>query len=156
MRGRKAKPTALKVLEGNRGKRKLNKREPKPAPGIPACPRSLSRRARQEWKRVTPELDRLGLLTVVDRAALAGYCQSWADYCEAVEWMEKNGRVMTVRDDKGNVRFTQAVPQFGIAVKSLDRVRAFASEFGLTPASRTRLSIAEDTEKIDPLELAIR
>ncbi|MEQ8198694.1 MAG: phage terminase small subunit P27 family, partial [Clostridiaceae bacterium] len=29
-RGRKPKPTAIKVLEGNPGKRPLNKNEPKP------------------------------------------------------------------------------------------------------------------------------
>lgn len=30
MVGRKPKPTAIKELEGNQGKRKLNKKEPKP------------------------------------------------------------------------------------------------------------------------------
>ena len=36
MAGRKPKPTALKKLEGNPGKRKLNAKEPVPAKGIPA------------------------------------------------------------------------------------------------------------------------
>ena len=34
MAGRKPKPTALKKLEGNPGKRKLNPKEPIPAKGI--------------------------------------------------------------------------------------------------------------------------
>lgn len=34
MAGRKPKPTALKKLEGNPGKRKLNTKEPIPAKGI--------------------------------------------------------------------------------------------------------------------------
>ena len=38
MAGRKPKPTAVKKLEGNPGKRKLNSKEPVPAKGIPACP----------------------------------------------------------------------------------------------------------------------
>ena len=38
MAGRKPKPTAMKNLEGNPGKRKLNKDEPVPAKGMPGCP----------------------------------------------------------------------------------------------------------------------
>ena len=38
MAGRKPKPTAVKKLEGNPGKRKLNMKEPVPAKGMPACP----------------------------------------------------------------------------------------------------------------------
>lgn len=37
MAGRKPKPTALKKLEGNPGKRKLNTKEPIPAKGICFC-----------------------------------------------------------------------------------------------------------------------
>lgn len=35
MAGRKPKPTAVKKLEGNPGKRKLNTKEPVPAKGMP-------------------------------------------------------------------------------------------------------------------------
>ena len=38
MAGRKPKPTAVKKLEGNPGKRKLNMKEPVPAKGMPTCP----------------------------------------------------------------------------------------------------------------------
>ena len=38
MAGRKPKPTAVKKLEGNSGKRKLNTKEPIPAKGMPSCP----------------------------------------------------------------------------------------------------------------------
>lgn len=41
MAGRKPKPTAIKELEGNPGKRKLNKKEPKPDKGMPVCPEWL-------------------------------------------------------------------------------------------------------------------
>ena len=38
MVGRKPKPTAIKKLEGNPGKRKLNSKEPVPEKGMSACP----------------------------------------------------------------------------------------------------------------------
>lgn len=41
MAGRKLKPTAVKKLEGNPGKRKLNAKEPIPARGMPDCPEWL-------------------------------------------------------------------------------------------------------------------
>ena len=41
MAGRKPKPTALKKLEGNPGKRKLNTKEPVPEKGMPDCPKWL-------------------------------------------------------------------------------------------------------------------
>ena len=41
MAGRKPKPTAIKKLEGNPGKRKLNTKEPIPAKGMPECPQWL-------------------------------------------------------------------------------------------------------------------
>ena len=52
MAGRKPKPTALKKLEGNPGKRKLNTKEPVPAKGMPEGPKWLLPEAKEEWKRL--------------------------------------------------------------------------------------------------------
>ena len=41
MAGRKPKPTALKKLEGNPGKRKLNTKDPVPGKGMSDCPKWL-------------------------------------------------------------------------------------------------------------------
>ena len=63
MRGRKPKPTALKLLEGNPGKRRINGSEPKPPASRPTCPAHLSPSAKAEWKRLAEALNRIGLLT---------------------------------------------------------------------------------------------
>ena len=52
MRGRKPKPTVLKVLSGNPGKRPLNDREPKAQAGIPEPLPWLDAEAQAEWRRV--------------------------------------------------------------------------------------------------------
>ena len=78
MRGRRPKPTRLKVLTGNPGKRPLNPDEPKPERAIPECPAELGPVARREWDRLGKELASLGLLTNLDRAALAAYCGAYA------------------------------------------------------------------------------
>ena len=56
MRGRRPKPTRLKMLTGNPGKRPLNGNEPRPAPAVPDCPAELGPLARTEWNRLVGEL----------------------------------------------------------------------------------------------------
>ena len=80
MAGRKPKPTALKVLEGDRGKgrRPLNEHEPIPPRGGVKCPSWLLPEAKKEWKRLAASLEAMGVLTMADLTAFAGYCQAYA------------------------------------------------------------------------------
>jgi len=147
----KFKPTALKILEGNPGKRPLNLNEPKPKPITPNCPRWLLPEAKKEWKRVVPELERLGLLTCVDGAALAGYCQSWARYVEAEKYLSSHSTAFETQSG-----YMQQVPQVSIAQKYLKICQSFMAEFGLTPSSRGRMSLPNKKEEDDPLEELLR
>ena len=79
-RGRKPKPTALKVLEGNPGKRPLNDREPVPPKATLKCPAWLLPEAKKEWKRLAPALEAMGVLTMADLTAFEGYCQASVSY----------------------------------------------------------------------------
>ena len=51
-RGRKPKPTAVKVLEGNPGKRPLNMFEPVPDKVAPECPSWLNDEAKAEFMKL--------------------------------------------------------------------------------------------------------
>ena len=63
VRGRKPKPTALKQLEGNPGKRQLNEHEPVPPKSTVRCPAWLEPEAKKEWKRLAPSLEAMGILS---------------------------------------------------------------------------------------------
>lgn len=139
-RGPKPKPTHLRVLEGNPSKRPLNTNEPKPAPIAPQCPDWLDDEAKAEWNRVEPELERLGLLTVVDGTALAGYCQTYARWRQAEEILQKHGLTMEIMT-KGGGTYLQQRPEVAIAQKSLQLIKAFCAEFGLTPSARSRMTL---------------
>ena len=76
MRGRKPLPTALRLISGNPGKRPINGREPKPVISIPTCPAHLMPLAKTEWKRLARYLHDPGIISELDRAALAAYCQA--------------------------------------------------------------------------------
>jgi P27 family predicted phage terminase small subunit len=136
--GRKPTPTKLKLLKGNPGGRPVNTQEPKPTPKAPQVPTWLSPEAKQEWKRVVPELDRLGLLTLVDRSSLSAYCESWATFVKAQKDVTKRGVLVT-----GYRGSKVKNPSLQIARDAMQAIRGFAAEFGLTPSARTRLTIDE-------------
>jgi phage terminase small subunit len=92
MRGRRPKPTRLKLLAGNPGKRPLN--EDEPIPEIAFLSVLLNFVAKREWDRLVGELVTLRLLTNLDRAALAAYCGAYALWAEAMEAIQKFGTMI--------------------------------------------------------------
>lgn len=143
-RGRKPKPSHLKILDGNTGRRPKKSQEdrsPRPRPTAPEPPKALSAEARAEWGRVVPELDRIGMLTVVDRAALVVYCETWSTYVRAQADVKRRGVLVT-----GYRGSRVKNPALQIARDAAQLVRAMCSEFGLTPSSRGRMSVPEANE----------
>lgn len=145
-RGRKPKPTAIKELEGNPGKRALNHKEPKPDIAIPSCPNHLKGVARQEWNRITKELYKLGMITKLDRAALTICCQVYADYVNACHKLKEEGEVII--SDKGGLYQN---PWESIKKRSMDQIMKYYAEFGMTPSSRSRVKTDTPSEE-DELE----
>lgn len=135
MRGRKPKPTLVKALTGNPGKRPLNLNEPRPEPSIPDCPPELSPAAQREWARLVGELGQLRMLTNLDRAALAAYCGAYALWAEATEALQKYGVMV-----KSPTGFPIQSPYLSIVNRQAEIMLRIASEFGFTPASRGRIS----------------
>ena len=146
MPGRKPKPTHLKLLQGNPGKRALNTNEPQPPVEMPVAPDHLNDVARAEWKRMGERLLRLGLLTVIDGAAFSAYCVIYSRWIEAEEALKKTGAV--VRSPSG---YPMLSPYYTIANQSLQQMRAYMTEFGMTPSSRSRISLG-NAESNDPME----
>jgi P27 family predicted phage terminase small subunit len=94
----------------------------------------LDERARVEWWRVSPELIRLGLLTVLDRACLASYCQAVAELDIATKTLKKEGR-----EFKTEAGYKAPHPAVAQQRSAWNAVKAFAAEFGLSPAGRAGL-----------------
>ena len=145
-RGRKPKPTAMKVLEGNPGKRPLNLAEPHPEKKLPDCPDWLEDEAKAEWERLAVPLYNLGLLTELDMAAFASYCQAYARWKEAEEFISQHGSIV-----KTKTGFWQQVPQVYIARANQAMMLKAAAEFGLTPSARSRI-IAGNTKAEDAVD----
>ena len=148
MSGRKSKPTALKIAQGNPGGRPLNKNEPKPS-GLPECPSTLDEEAKVEWERISKQLVAMGLLTSVDRAALAAYCTAWSHFIEAEANVQKFG--MVIKSPRG-AGFPIQNPYLGISNIAMTQMRQFLIEFGMSPASRSRLNVTGSEFMEDPFE----
>jgi P27 family predicted phage terminase small subunit len=143
-RGPSPTPTSLKILFGNPGKRPLKTPRTEGPSGRVDCPQWLTASAKAEWRRLAPELKRRGLLTPLDRAAFATYCQAYGRWRDCLASIETLGTVYVTASGRVHER-----PEVKMAHQYSQSMRAFAVEFGLTPGSRTRMSIPD---AVDPNE----
>ena len=135
--GRKPLPTATKELNGNPGKRALNSSEPRPArlTKAPICPDFLHGLAREQWQKMSPQLLKVGVLTSIDLDALARYCLIYQRWRETEERIAKTGGPVLETAD-GNYYQN---PYLAVANKCNEQLNSLASEFGLTPSSRSKV-----------------
>ena len=139
MKGRKPKPTALKLLQGNPGRRAVNTAEPKHGALDAAVPVELvDAAARAEWSRVATVLAAHGHVTTVDRATLLGYCLKYAQW-QALE-REAAAHPFIVKSPSGYPLPNLAL---GMANKAFALVLKAAAELGITPSSRSRVHAVE-------------
>jgi P27 family predicted phage terminase small subunit len=124
----------------------------------PKCPVELSAPAKTEWRRIMPHLVAAGLITQLDRGALAGYCQAWG------EWAVLEARVKLLMKQDGADGLIDITPsgykQISALVqardRALDRMLRFAKEFGLSPSSRVAATTGQQLSlpglPADPME----
>lgn len=144
MPGPAPKPSHLKAVAGNPGHRPLNKREPAPEIIAPPRPAHLAHEAAAEWDRIVPILIGLKLLSEVDGAALALYCQSYA------RWQQAEAKIAELRAKGGDGLLIKAPsgypiqnPYLAVANRAMEDCHKYLQAFGLSPASRSRVSVAQ-------------
>ena len=152
--GRKPVPTNLHILNGNPSRKKdLGKKEPKPTPIVktPKPPPWMNPEGKKAWKRLSPELERLGLLTTADLETFTAACQSYGLWVECEQYLKKHGRTYGYTNKAGETNDI-ARPEVKIGQKALDQFKGLMSEFGLSPAARTRIEVRSPEEDQDPME----
>ncbi|MEX3690615.1 phage terminase small subunit P27 family [Paraburkholderia sp. BR14263] len=145
-------PTELKLVKGTLKPERRNWHEAKPRKGKPTAPAHLTGPARTEWNRLVDELHAIGLLTRIDRAALAAYCQAYGRWVEAelaVARMAERDMLtkgLMIKTTNGNAIQN---PLVGIANKAMQDMVRYAVEFGMTPSSRAGIEagVPGDDEK---------
>ena len=145
MAGRPPKPTALKVIAGNAGKRPLNKQEPDPnyLKNLDA-PIWLHSAAKEVWDEVAPQLSAAKLLTDVDVQALAMGCVAIAQYRQAVRVAGGNlvkSKIVLDEEDKPVAAGEHLNPWMIVQSMAFKQAMAIFQQFGMSPAARTRIAI---------------
>jgi len=143
--GAKRKPTILKDMAGNPGKRPLPKNEPKFS-GIPTCPSHLDARAKAEWKRMSKELVPLGLLTKADRAAFAMYCTYYSRWVQAEQKIAASALTYVTHDAAGKPAGLRQSPYVQISNRAAELCHKFLVEFGFTPSSKSHVTTPKESK----------
>jgi P27 family predicted phage terminase small subunit len=99
------------------------------------------------------ELHGLGLLTGVDRAALAAYAQAYGRWAAAERALAKMAAAdpvtggLLIKTTNGNAIQN---PLVGISNKAAAAMVRYASEFGMTPSARSRIEASPSQRDSDP------
>ena len=151
MAGRPRKPTALKLVEGNRGKRALPANEPRPRPVRPDTPEYLSDVGLAKWRDLAGKLEDIGVLTEVDGDVLGLYCYAFERFVRADEVLLVEGRETS--NAAGSPILSPWVTEMNTAVADM---RKFGAELGIGAASRSRIEVRKhDDSAEDPTAKAI-
>lgn len=142
---RPPKPTALKVIEGNRGKRATSKQEPDPTYLADLEPPEwLNASAAKVWREVAPGLSAAKLLTDVDVQALAMGCIALDQYRRSAAKANDNlVKTKVVLDNDGNpVEAGEHInPWAMVQSMAFKQAMAVLQQFGMSPAARTRIAV---------------
>lgn len=164
MPGPPPKPTALKLLEGNPGRRPLNTKEPQ-YELTKEPPDFLTDEGLVVWNQFSEQLKNTGVLTKVDVNAFGRYCDAFAVWLKLQAFVKKNGTTYPVFDYErivhhdtqpdGSVKErverkkiivgAQAYPQAKQYISVSELLLKLESQFGLTPASRSKVTVGGGT-----------
>lgn len=110
----------------------------------PTMPRTLDGEAKAEWRRIVPELERMGLLTTVDRAVLIRYCRIWANWLELDAGLQKTGMLI-----KGRLNGLVRNPLWLLRTDAEAMLSDLMKQLGLTPNARLRMAIVHEQPEED-------
>lgn len=146
MAGRKSIPDHIKLVKGTAKKHRMNADAPAPNAGIAAPPEWLSDRAIEIFYRLSAILSGMGVASPDDEAALAILASRMEEIELCSTFIEGNGRTYERRDESGTLIMVRARPEVGMRSEAMRHAQSLLSEFGLTPAARSKVSAAQSDD----------
>jgi len=137
-KGRKSTPSRILELRGgtSHSHKKPRDQEPQPPESMPDIPDHLDKEAQTEWKRCGDILQSIGLMTELDMAVFAGYCDSFSQWGKATKEVQKMGMVYKKTDGTPGLN-----PYLRVAREAYQRMMQAAVLLGLSPSSRASLKV---------------
>lgn len=144
MAGRKPKPTQLKVVQGTFRKDRANAREPKPSGDLTSAPVHFSDTQRELWDYAIANAPK-GLLKMLDLSVLEIWVTACVFHREAAQKVATTGQII-----KSPSGYPVMNPYMANMNKQAQIMLKAAAEMGFTPASRSRIVVAEELVGDDP------
>lgn len=135
MRGRRPKPTMLKLMMGNPGQQRMNQNEPMPATNLAEPPQWLTAEQRELWKYVQIHSPR-GLLKQLDRITLSVWICAADTYRKAATELAKEKNLLS----KSALRYQEILAKQSVVL------RLYATELGFSPAARPRIHVTPEPD----------
>ena len=164
-RGPKALPGNVHLLRGNPSKKSIGELlgEFQPEVEIPGAPSWLWAEAKKEWKRISVELEKYGLISKLDRAALVLYCQAWAKMVWAEQQLTRAMKIAEQKRTDAEAAGHEYDGGDGIMVKTAGgnftyshhwvvgrnaaaEVRRYLDLFGLSPSARSKVTQSDNRQ----------
>ncbi len=145
-KGRKPLPAAKQKARGNPSKREI-KKQPVSKIGVGDPPSFIGPEARTVWRWLRPRLETMKVLTEADEVAFTALCEAvgeWRKYRKMLN--EEGGRIKPHPTKKGAFLYNPV----GFVDKIEKRMQGWMTEFGLTPSSRSRVSLTGNDEEANP------
>ena len=146
-RGRKPKPTALKLLNGNPGRRPLNREEPAYGPGAPDKPTFLDDFADEEWDRLIEMLVSARVLTKGDGGILLVACDAYSQLRQCQKFLKEKGSLSYDASSINGGTSYKPYPEVGQRNMARRQYQSALSELGLGPSSRSKVKTLPEPPK---------
>jgi len=149
-KGRKRIPTKLHILRNNPGKRPINDQEPQPPEKMPRCPKHLDAAAKKEWRRAGKILQSIGLMTDLDMAEFASYCEAysrWVRLCNERQEIEKvvgEQDIDLTIDNQRVLQYRDAYRRWVKAMKEVQQTGLIYKKANLQPGQNPYLQVEQN------------
>lgn len=146
-RGRKPKPTTLKVLQGNPGKRALNEEEPDFGVGAPPKPDWFDDYASQEWDVLTSILVPARVLTKGEIGVLVVACDAYSQLRHCEKFLRDKGSLSYDASSATSGASWKPYPEVAQRNQARRHYHSALTELGVTPTARTKVKRIPETGK---------
>lgn len=142
---RPTKPRTIKLLKGTLRKgRDKGELQTKQISIYPPPPEWIGKYGKAEWHKQISNLKDAGILAECDLTMFETYCREYGAYREALDIIEKQGKVFKTKNGLPLVN-----PFEYLSRAYLKEARAISAKFGFTPSDRSAIGAApkktEDT-----------
>jgi P27 family predicted phage terminase small subunit len=146
MAGRKPLPVAVKKIKGTLQKCRLNPNEPRPHGALGEPPEYMSEIAKEAWTYAVENAPS-GLLSSLDASVLERWANCAGLYREALSKINRSGVAgMIIKTPSGILRRS---PLMDVIRDLAQEMKGYESEMGFTPASRSRVQLAQESKPSD-------